>query len=133
MYHHYNYARWQTKHRFDFYTTKTKFPDVCYFLSKENFSFQRSHRDFSRTGLNQIYEQNNKLIKGCGGASNLLNKVDDSALICLKTCSPKIVLVILQFNCLDRHEILAESSTKHHKDSQPFTLGNWQRQSEMPS
>ena len=37
MYHHYNYARWQTKHWFDFNTTKTKFPDVWYFLSKENF------------------------------------------------------------------------------------------------
>ena len=32
-------------------------------------------------GLDQIPEQNNKLIKGCGGASDLLNKVDNLALI----------------------------------------------------
>ena len=40
--------------------------------------------------LDQIHEQNNKLIKRCGGASDLLNKVDDSALIRWETCSPDI-------------------------------------------
>ena len=67
-------------------------------------------------GSDQIHEQNNKLIKGCGGASDLLNKADDSALICWETCSPKIARVILEFeDCLDRNEILAELSTKHHE------------------
>ena len=32
-------------------------------------------------GLDQIHEQNNKLIKRCGRASDLLNNVDDSVLI----------------------------------------------------
>ena len=72
-------------------------------------------------GLDQIHEQNNKLIKGCGGESDLLNKVDDSALIHSETCSPEIARVILEFeDCLDRNEILAESSTKHNESSQPF-------------
>ena len=71
--------------------------------------------------MNQIHKQNNKLIKGCGGASDLLSKVDDSALISWETCSPQIARVILEFeNCLDRSEILAEPSTKHHEDSQSF-------------
>ena len=53
-------------------------------------------------GVDQIYEQNNNLIKGCGGASDLLRKVDDSALICWETCSPEIARVILEFeDCLD--------------------------------
>ena len=72
-------------------------------------------------GLNQIHEQNNKLFKGCGGASGLLNKVDDSALIRWKTCSPEIFYVILEFeDCLDQNEIFAESSNNHHEDRQPF-------------
>ena len=71
--------------------------------------------------LNQIHEQNNKLIKECGGASGLLSQVDDSALILWETCSPEIARIILEFeDCLDRNEILAKSSTTHHEDSQPF-------------
>ena len=67
-------------------------------------------------GLDQIHEQNNKLIKGCGGASDLLNKLDDSALIRWETCSSEIARVILEFeDYLDRNEIFAESSTKHHE------------------
>ena len=53
-------------------------------------------------GLDQIHEQNNKLIKGCGGTSDLLNKVDDSAPFCWENCSPEIARVILEFeDCLD--------------------------------
>ena len=52
--------------------------------------------------LDQIREQNNKLIKGFGGASDLLNQVEDSALIHWETCSPDIARVILEFeDCLD--------------------------------
>ena len=66
-------------------------------------------------------EQNNKLIKACGGASDLLNNVDNSALIRWETCSLEIARVMLEFkDCLDQNEILAESSTRHHKDSQTF-------------
>ena len=39
-------------------------------------------------GLDQIHEQDNKLIKGCGGASDdLLNKVEDPAPIPRKLVS----------------------------------------------
>ena len=44
-------------------------------------------------GLDQIHEQNDKLIKRYGGASDLLNKVDDSALILWETFSPEIARV----------------------------------------
>ena len=68
-------------------------------------------------GLDQIHERNNKLIKGCRGASDLLNKEEDSALIRWETYSPKIARVILDFkDCLDRNAILA----KHHEVSLPF-------------
>ena len=110
-----------TIHWFDLYIIETKFPDVYNFLSTGNFPFEKSHREFPRMGFVQIHEQNSKLIKGCGGASDLLNKVDDSALIRCETCSPEISRVILEFEeCLDRNEILIESITKHNEDSQPF-------------
>ena len=110
-----------TIHWFDFYIIETKFSDVYNFLSKRNFSFQKSHREFLRIGLDQTHERNNKIIKGCGGASHLLKKVYDSALIRWKTCSPEIVRVILEFkDFLDQNNILAESSDKHLEDSLSF-------------
>ena len=91
------------------------------FLSKIKFLFQKSHRELSRIGLDQIHEWNNKLIKGCGGASGLLNKVEDSSLIRWQTCSPEITCVILEFkDCLDRKEILADSSNRHPEESLHF-------------
>ena len=72
-------------------------------------------------GLDQIYEQNNKLIKGCGGANGLLNKINYSAQTHWETCSPEFVRIIFEFeDCLAQNEILAEPSTKHHEDNQPF-------------
>ena len=47
-------------------------------------------------GLDQMHQQNNNLIKSYGGASDLLNKVDDSALIRWETCSSDIACVILE-------------------------------------
>ena len=106
---------------YDFYIIGTKFPYPHNFLSKGNVSFQKSHREFSKMGLDQIHEQNNELFKRCRRASDLLNKMDDSALIRWETSSPVITRLILEFkDCLDRNEIFAESSTKHHEDSQHF-------------
>ena len=93
MYDHYTYTRCLTKHWFDFYTTDTKFPDVCNFIRKK--IFHSKSLIGTRKSLNEIHEQNNKLIKGCEGASGLLNKVNGSALIHWETCSPEIVREIL--------------------------------------
>ena len=72
-------------------------------------------------GLDQIHEQNNKVIKGAGGASDLLNKEDDSALLRWEVCSPELARVILEFeDSLDKNEIPAESSRKHHEDNETF-------------
>ena len=47
--------------------------------------------------------------------------MDDSALIHWETCSPEITRAILEFeDCLGRNGILAELSTKHHEERQPF-------------
>ena len=72
--------------------------------------------------LDQIHEQNNKIIKGAGGASDLLNKEDDSALLQWEVCSPELArVVILEFeDCLDWNDIPAESSNKHHEDNESF-------------
>ena len=120
MFDHCHYTRWLTVQWFDLYTIESKFPDLYNYFSKGNFSFQKSNREFSRMGLDQIHEQNNKIIKGAGGASDLLNKEDDSALLRWELCSPELARVIPEFeDCLDRNDIPAESSNKH-EDKESF-------------
>ena len=61
-------------------------------------------------GLDQIHEQNNKIIKWSGGASELLNKVDDSVPLRWEVCSPELARVIQEFeDCLDRNDFVADS------------------------
>ena len=98
IYDHYNYACQLTVHWFDLYAAETKFLTLSHSFRQEIFhsNFQ-SHQEFSRMDLDQIHEQNNKHIKGCGGASTLLNKVNNSALIFWEACSLETAHVIMEF------------------------------------
>ena len=121
LFNHFHYSRWFTVQWFDLYTLESKFPDVYQHFLAGNFSFQKTNREFSRIGLDQVHEQNNKVIKGAGGASNLLNKENDSALLRWEVCNPELARMILEFeDCLDRNDIPAESSSKHHEDNVSF-------------
>ena len=44
------------------------------------FTFEKTDRQFSLNGLDEIHEQNNAVMKDMGGATSLLNKVDESSL-----------------------------------------------------
>ena len=52
----------------------------------------------------------------CGGASDLLNKVDDSALIHWETCSPEIACVILEVP-ISQKIILNKTEIWNHTDA----------------
>ena len=85
------------------------------------FSFQKTNRQFSQIGLDQVHEQNNAVIKGSGGATDLLNKADESALLCWELCNPELGRLFLEFedsiDCNAQVEILDE---KHHEDNDNF-------------
>ena len=53
---HCHFARWLIIQWFDLYTIESKFPDLYNYFSDWNFSFQKSNREFSRMGLDQIHE-----------------------------------------------------------------------------
>ena len=55
--------------------------DIYEEMKRGNFLFQKANAEFSRMAPDQVHNQNNKVIKGSGGATNLLNKQDESALI----------------------------------------------------
>ena len=72
-------------------------------------------------GLDQLHEQNNAIIKGCGGATDLVNKIDDSALVRWETCGPDIARLLLEFeNTLERDASSGVSCKKHHEDNDAF-------------
>ena len=49
-------------------------------ILKDSLLF-KNKKKFSQMALDQVHEQNNRTIKSCGGAIDLVNKVEQSALI----------------------------------------------------
>ena len=116
----FNYARWLRVHIFDLMTMETNHPEVYKNLKKGGFSFQKSKNQFSRMALDQVHEQNNRVIKSTGGATDLVNKCDDSALIRWETCGPDIARFITEFEDSETPSSKTSSSTKHHEDNDTF-------------
>ena len=83
----------------------------------------KSKRPFSRMALDQVHEQNNKIIKGQGGASGFLNLEDESALIRWETCGAEVGRILCQFEEEMKDDVsFHTTSTKHHKDNEHFHL-----------
>ena len=69
--------------------------------------------------LDQIHEQNNKDIKGVSGATNLLNRVDDSGLSRWELCGPDLVRLVTEFeNNVDRNDIEGVQRPHHEENPQ---------------
>ena len=75
-------------------TVETMFPDIYENFNKEFFTFQKSENQISQMALDQVHEQNNGTIKSCGGTTDLVNKVEESALIRWETCGPEVARII---------------------------------------
>ena len=64
-----------------------------------------------------MHEQNNAVIKGSGGASDLLKKVDESALLRWEVCYPEVACLLLEFEDGMNDNPQSElSRAKHHED-----------------
>ena len=94
---HTHYARWLSVHLYDLVNLENRFPDVFGEMMKGHFSFLKTSREFSRIATDQVHEQNNKIIKGTGGPTQIMNKNDDSALIMWETCGPDIARILSEF------------------------------------
>ena len=115
----YNYARWCTVHWFDLAKLSQVCPSAYSEMMKGHFSFQKSRRQFSRMALDQIHQQNNKVIKGVSGATNLLNRADDSGLSRWELCVPDLARLITEFqDQVDRNN--TNLNIRHHEDNLQF-------------
>ena len=75
---HYNYARWQSVHLFNFLSLQNILPDIYQNFKDGHFSFQKSNREFSSIALDQVHKQNNAVLKSVAGVTNILNRQDES-------------------------------------------------------
>ena len=104
-------------------TDETMFPDIYENFNKGFFIFQKSENQFSQMALDQVYEQNNRTIKSCGGATDLVNKVEESALIQWETCGPEVARIINEFEESMKLETPEEDDSNlhlHHEDSATY-------------
>ena len=116
---HYNYARWLTVHVFDLLSVPITHPGIYQQMLNGGFSFAKTKRPFSRMALDQVHEQNNKIIKGQGGASNFLNLENESALIRWETCGPEVARIVSEFEeCLNDESSPSHCALKHHEDNE---------------
>ncbi|VDI50437.1 Hypothetical predicted protein [Mytilus galloprovincialis] len=68
---HPNYARWLPVHVRDMMTLNNTAPSVATEFGNGKFVLHKSHSKFSSIAIDQAHEQNNKLVKGEGGAIGL--------------------------------------------------------------
>ena len=117
---HTNYTRWLTIHASDLISLPTTHPDVYQQMLKGFFSFAKTKRPFSRMALGQIHQENNKIIKGVGGGTSLLNTQDESALIRWETCGPEVARIVSKFEDPLYNRDASSSAAKHHEDNKKF-------------
>ena len=115
----YNYAGWCTVHWFDLAKLSQVCPSAYSEMIKGNFSFQKTNRQFSRMTLDQIHEQNNKVVKGVSGTTNLLNRADDSGLSRWELCGNDLGRLITEFeDQVDRK--YTDRNVRHYEGNQQF-------------
>ena len=95
-------------------TVETMFPDIYEHFNKGFFTFQNSENQFSQMALDQVHEQNNRTIKSCGGATDLVNKVEESALIRWGTCDSEVPRIINEFEESMKLETPEEDDSNLH-------------------
>ena len=87
---------------------------------KVTFPFRKQTLNFQRIALDQVHEQNNKIIKGSGGAKHLLNRNDESGLIRWETVGSDVARLLSEFeDSIDAYNTTL-GTKKHHEDNMVF-------------
>lgn len=92
---HHHYARWLPVHIRDMITLEKTCPDVAKGFQNGNFVVKKSPRDFSKIPLDHAHEQNNKCVKGDGGAIGLTE--NSSELLRWMISGPEISRMVNEF------------------------------------
>ena len=96
---------------------------ILMFIKKCSKGFSVSLKQnvlFSRMALDQVHEQNNKIIKRVGGTTSLLNTQDESALVRWETCGPEVARIVSEFEDFLYNQDTFSNVAKHHEYNEKF-------------
>ena len=109
---HTHYSRWLPIHICDMMTLQDQHPDIAVQFSQGGFVVHKTKRPFSSIAIDQAHVQNNKIVKGDGGAVGLLQ--NPKALLRWTVAGPEISRATEEFeaNCLSDS---GKTNLKHHE------------------
>ena len=96
-------------------TLTEKHPDVVAEFKSGNFVVHKTYNKFSAMALDQCHEQNNAMVKGCGGAIGLAG--NPGALRRWMIAGPEIARVTAEQSM--KKQDAASGLKHHHHDQQP--------------
>ena len=117
---HYNYARWLSVYTYDLLALPQNSPQLHKFFMDGYLTFQKNDRQFSLMGLDQIHEQNNAVMKGMGGATSSLNKVDESSLARWGLCIHELASIVNEYEFEVNDMNSPHKAQRHHEGSVAF-------------
>ena len=115
---HPNYARWLPVHVRDMMTLHSTAPDIFTEFEKGHFVVHKTHNTFSGIAIDHAHEQNNKLVKGDGGAVGLTENA--SQLLRWMVSGPEMARAVNEFESsleLIQCEQSKSINVKHHEQT----------------
>ncbi|KAE8739304.1 hypothetical protein FOCC_FOCC015194 [Frankliniella occidentalis] len=110
-----NYARWLTVHLTDLLELPHTAPDVHSAFTKGFFSLAKTREPFTRMSPDQVHEQNNKLVKGQGGAIGLTE--DRQSLMRWMLAGPEVQKLVNEFSPTKINAATEGLETRHDQYS----------------
>ena len=112
-----NYARWLPVHIHDMESLDTKLPNLAAQFRKGHFVVKKTNRSFSALPIDHAHEQNNKIVKGDGGAIGLTES--PTQLMHWMVSGPEMSRIINEFEV--SQELLKSASDdrkhRHHEET----------------
>lgn len=116
-----HYARWLPVHIRDMECLETEIPAIAAEFKKGNFVVNKTNRAFSSLAIDQVHEQNNKIVKGDGGAIGLTE--NSSQLLRRMVSGPEMSRIIKDFefsqelvrNIPKQEEQEGQEDFRHHE------------------
>jgi len=110
---HHHYSRWLPVHLRDMLSIGTKHPQLAKEFEDGNFVVHKTGRAFSGIPIDQAHEQNNKCVKGDGGAIGLTENT--SELLRWMVAGPEIARLIAEFEAAMEEGNAKAPDLRHHE------------------
>ena len=114
---HTHYARWLSVFLQTFNDLEAFHPDIYAEFMNGRFVVQKRKKKFSCIGVDHAHEQKNKVVKGDGGVTGILDQ--PNALMKWMIAGQEMSLMVTEFESL-LHDENENNSSMHHEDTAAF-------------